>query len=308
MKINIKYNIVLLCALSSLFLEAQIEPMYGMYRFNVNTINPAQAGATKQKDISLLSRWQWTAIDGAPKTHLLSFSMPYKQNVGFGLNLVSDNIGPVSDFYIGADYAYSIALTNKTSIAAGIRLSVINHQVNLAGRDIVDQTDEAFKYNLSSGFRVNPGFGFLLSNPNYYMGISLPRLLRFSYGDVFNISTYKDVQHAFLYGGFQKKINTDIELRPSAMLNFSVDAPLSLDINFMASYQKYFDLGIMYRMADAVGIITGYKFSNGLYAGYSYEYPVSQIRRVSRMTHELALRFTLQDLSQKRILTPRYFN
>ena len=307
-RIIIRQTLALILMSLSVSVYAQIEPMYGMYRFNANAINPAQAGSTKQLDASLLSRWQWTAINGAPKTHVASVSTPYQENVGFALNIVSDNIGPVSDLYVGLDYAYQIPLTNTTKLAAGIRLSVINHSVNLADRNIIDQTDEAFKYNLNSGFRVNPGLGFVLINPKYYVGISLPRILRYSYGDAFNISTYKDVQHSFFYAGYEADINRDVTLRPSIMGNVAVNAPLNLDLNLTATIFDRFDIGMMHRIQDAIGIITGYKFNNGLYLGYSYEYPISQMRRVTRMTNEVAVKFTFNDAREKRILTPRYFN
>lgn len=303
-------KIIFLIGLMSLGVktQAQIEPMYGMYRFNALAINPAQAGANKSIDLSLLSRWQWTAIEGAPKTHVASFNMPFRQNVGFGVNLVSDNIGPVNDLYISTDYAYQIPITRKTKISAGLRLSVINHQVNLSSRKLIDETDEAFKFNMNSGFRVNPGLGFLLINPKYYVGFSMPRLLKFSYGSLYNVSSYKDVQHSFLYAGYNHSLNREITLRPSFIMNTSLDAPVSFDVNMMATFQDVLDLGLMYRAKDAIGLVMGYKFSNGLYAGYSYEYPVSDIRRVSRMTHEFALRFAIRDYSNNRILTPRYFN
>jgi hypothetical protein len=52
-------KIIFLIGLMSLGVktQAQIEPMYGMYRFNALAINPAQAGANKSIDLSLLSRW-----------------------------------------------------------------------------------------------------------------------------------------------------------------------------------------------------------------------------------------------------------
>ncbi len=292
----------------SISIQAQIEPMYGMYRFNALVVNPAQAGANRTSDVSLLSRWQWTAIDGAPKTHSLSFNLPVRQNLGFGVNIVSDNIGPVSDFYLSTDYAYQIPISKKTKISAGIRLSVINHRVDLTSRNLIDKVDESFKTNLNSGFRVNPGLGFVLINPNYFVGFSMPRLLKYSYGSIKDVSSYKDVQHSFLYAGYIYKINREIVLRPSFISNMSVDAPLSFDINATATIKNVIDVGLIYRKDDAVGLLFGYKFNSGLYAGYSYEYPISDIRRVSYMTHELALRFAIKDYSNNRILTPRYFN
>lgn len=287
---------------------AQIEPMYGMYRFNALALNPAQAGTTVSPQISGLSRWQWSGIEGAPNTNTLSFNTPYKQNVGFGATVISDKLGPVSDFYLGLDYGYHVRISNKLKLSSGLRLGIINHRVDLTNRQIVDQNDPAFKTNLNTGFRINPGLGFLLSGENFFAGISMPRLLRYSFGSIQNVSAFKDVNHTFLYGGWNKRINEEVTFRPSVNINFSPDAPVSLDVNAMVTVKRVLDMGLMVRGGDAIGLIFGYKISPSLYLGYSYEYPTSVIKRVSFMSNEIALRFTTGSIDNKRVLTPRYFN
>ena len=287
---------------------AQIEPMYGMYRFNALALNPAQAGTTVSPEISGLSRWQWSGIEGAPNTSSITFNTPYKQNVGFGATIISDRLGPVSDFYVGLDYGYHIRLNNKLKLSSGLRLGIINHRVDLTNRQIVDQNDPAFKTNMNTGYRINPGLGFLLTGENFFAGVSMPRLLRYSFGTLYNVSAYKDVSHTFLYGGWNKVINQDITFRPSVNVNFSPDAPISLDVNAMVTLNRILDLGLMLRGGDAVGLVLGYRASPNLYLGYSYEYPTSVINRVSFMSNEVALRFTLGAVESKKVLTPRYFN
>lgn len=305
MKIKLSILISLLYS-SNLF--AQIEPIYGLYRFNSLVINPAQAGSTPNTQINCVSRWQWTQLEGGPLTNAFSVNMPFKSNTGFGATIVSDNIGPVRDLYIGLDYGYHLKLNNSWKLSAGLRLGIINHSVNLASLSTVDQNDLAFKTNLNTGYRINPGLGFLLTNKQAYFGVSVPRILKYTYGSIRNISQVKDVTHYFLYGGINKRINSDIIFRPSININFISDVPINIDLNATVTLKDFLDIGLMYRHKDAIGLIFGYQFKSNFYAGYCIEYPVSLLNKANFITNEFALRYTIGNFDNKKILTPRYFN
>lgn len=287
---------------------AQTEPIYGLYRFNALTINPAQAGSNANTQINCASRWQWTKLDGAPNTNSLSVNMPFQSNTGFGANIVSDNFGPIKDLYIGLDYGYHMKLSKSLKLSAGLRLGIINHSVNLTSLSTVDQNDLAFKTNLNTGYRINPGVGFLISNKNLYLGVSVPRILKYTYGSLHNISSVKDVTHYFLYGGINYKISPDVIFRPSFNINFITDVPLNVDINSTFTIKEFLDLGIMYRHQDALGLIFGYQFKSNFYAGYCFEYPISILNKANFISNEFALRYIIGNVDNKKIFTPRYFN
>ena len=74
---------------------AQQDPHYTQYMYNMNVINPAYAGSKENLSFGLLYRKQWVDVEGAPSTFSLSGSLPVGKNVGVGLSIISDRIGPV---------------------------------------------------------------------------------------------------------------------------------------------------------------------------------------------------------------------
>ena len=78
MKKNIIILLIFLFALST---NAQQDPQYTQYMYNMNVINPAYAGTEGKDVLSLTSRNQWINIDNAPRTLVMSFSSERKKNV-----------------------------------------------------------------------------------------------------------------------------------------------------------------------------------------------------------------------------------
>ena len=61
--------------------NAQQDPQYTQYMYNMNVVNPAYAGSRGTLSLGLLGRSQWNSVDGAPKsltfsTHCLSAQVP----------------------------------------------------------------------------------------------------------------------------------------------------------------------------------------------------------------------------------------
>lgn len=87
--------IALLVSISDSY--AQQDPHYTQYMYNMNVINPAYAGSKENLSMGLLYRKQWVNLDGAPSTFTFSGHAPVGKNVGMGLSVISDEIGPVKE-------------------------------------------------------------------------------------------------------------------------------------------------------------------------------------------------------------------
>ena len=72
--------------------NAQQDPHYTQYMYNMNVINPAYAGSKENLSFGLLYRKQWVNVEGAPTTVSLAGSSPVGKNVGIGLSVISDEI------------------------------------------------------------------------------------------------------------------------------------------------------------------------------------------------------------------------
>ena len=88
----IRKSSLLLLFVLPLFGYGQQESYYSLYRYNMNVINPAFAGADASNMLSFTSRSQWASVQDAPRTLAFAYSSARENNVGLGLSLVSDKV------------------------------------------------------------------------------------------------------------------------------------------------------------------------------------------------------------------------
>ena len=110
-KLNIRKIIltILLC-LTSFLNFSQQEAQFTQYMYATQIFNPAYSGNRGIMSLKFLGRSQWLDIEGAPKTSILAFDTPIgkTENMGLGLSVFNDQIGPVDETNFSVDYAYSI--------------------------------------------------------------------------------------------------------------------------------------------------------------------------------------------------------
>ena len=97
MKIFYKTVLILLIFTFSQFLSAQEEIQYTQYMYTPSLLNPAFVGMREEMNISIIHRSQWVGVNGAPISQSLVFDTPINDNVGFGLNVLHDKIGPYTE-------------------------------------------------------------------------------------------------------------------------------------------------------------------------------------------------------------------
>jgi type IX secretion system PorP/SprF family membrane protein len=98
------FLLAILILMSFLDVNAQQAPHYTQYMYNMNVINPAYAGSKENLYFGLLYRKQWVEIEDAPTTGTFFIHSPVGRNVGLGLSVISDKIGPVEENNFYADF------------------------------------------------------------------------------------------------------------------------------------------------------------------------------------------------------------
>ena len=101
--------------------NAQQDPHYTQYMYNMNVVNPAYAGSKEQLSGALLYRQQWAGLEGAPKTASLALHSPVGKNVGLGFSAISDKIGPVEESNVYADFSYKLNLGDDRKLYFGLK-------------------------------------------------------------------------------------------------------------------------------------------------------------------------------------------
>lgn len=293
--------------------QAQQDPHYTQYMYNMNVMNPAYAGSKENLAVGLLYRAQWVDIEGAPKTGTLSVHSPVGKNVGLGLSAITDKIGPVDESNVYADFSYTLNLGGEHRLALGIKAGATFHKVGLfsdiGNGHVPDINDPAFRENSSNTF-FNIGTGFFYYTQKYYLALSVPNMLKSKHLDIRNDGREyqfgSETQHYFLTGGYVFDLSENTKFKPSFMLKSAFNAPTSLDASANMMFFDRFEIGATYRLDDSFGGMVNYAVTPNIRIGYAYDRIISDLKVSTQSSHEIMLLFDL-NFPKKVSVSPRYF-
>ncbi len=276
--------------------------------FNTLALNPAYAGSADIMTIMALSRHQWVGLEGAPTTQTFTLHTPLKnQNIGLGLSVINDKVGPVQQTGFYGDFAYRLKVGAESRLALGLKFGGNYFSADLADLETVTADDPA-NTNVGGEFLPNAGFGVYWSSKRYYLGVSAPKLLKNEIGETNSVSGLvgEEERHYFLIGGMVFDLNDDIKFKPSFMAKVVEGAPFSIDVNLSFLLREKLWLGAMHRLGDSFGCIVQYQFSEQLRAGYAFDLTTSQLGDYNNGTHEIMLNYDLR-FTKNKTISPRYF-
>lgn len=293
--------------------NAQQDPQYTQYMYNMNVVNPAYAGSKEALAIGLLYRSQWVDINEAPKTATLSVHSPVGKNVGLGLSVISDRIGPVEENNLFVDFSYTLNLGGKHRLAFGLKTGATIQNIGLfsdIGNGFVpDASDEAFSENTSNTY-LNIGSGVFYYTDKYYVSFSVPNMLKSTYLDVTTNGQQfeygSEVLHYFLSAGYVFDLSPSAKFKPSFLMKSAFNVPTSIDVSANFLFLDRFEIGANYRLDDSIGAMANISVSDGIRIGYAYDYLTSDLNIRANGSHEIMLLFDL-NFSKKVSISPRFF-
>jgi type IX secretion system PorP/SprF family membrane protein len=305
-----KIYFIAILALSVLTeVQAQQDPNYTQYMYNMSVINPAYAGSKESLSGGLLYRAQWVGIEDAPSTGTFFIHSPVGKNVGLGLSVISDKIGPVEENNFYADFSYTLNMGGEHRLAFGLKAGATMHKVDFNNiyPTLPDQDpNDPFSSGNPNATFLNVGAGVFYYTQKYYVAFSVPNMLKAKYLDFKGSKYGTEEMHYFLTGGYVFDINPNLKFKPFAMLKSSLNAPTSFDVstNFLM-YDKL-ELGLTYRLEDSFGAMVNFAITPNLKIGYAYDHVISDINTVAPASHEVILLFDL-NFPKKVSQSPRYF-
>jgi type IX secretion system PorP/SprF family membrane protein len=304
-KIYITIVIVLIAILDG---NAQQDPHYTQYMYNMNVINPAYAGSKENLSFGLLYRKQWVNIDGAPSTFTLSGSSPIGKNLGLGLSMISDEIGPVKEQNVYTDLSYTLNLGGEHRLAFGLKAGVTFQKIGL-NSDIAYSLpfpdDDAFKQDTNT-INFNIGTGIFYYTDKYYIAFSVPNMIKSTHLDYNGVKYGTEVQHYFLTGGYVFDLSPTLKFKPFVMLKSAFSAPVSVDVSTNFLIIEKFEIGATYRLDDSFGAMINFAISPVMRIGYAYDQVVSDLNITTPSSHEIILLFDL-NIAKKVSRSSRYF-
>ncbi len=309
-------TIIILILLGTFSSNAQQDPQYTQYMYNTEVVNPAYAGNREVLSFGLLYRAQWVGFEGAPKTGTFTANSPLGDNMGLGLSIVRDEIGPSVETNFNIDYSYSIHTSETAKLSFGLKAGIDLLDVDFTKLNLPDYPVGEDPYfaenNIDNKLQPQIGAGIYYNTEKFYAGVSVPNFLTTKHFDKSSIAntqvetTAAERMHYFLIAGYVFDLSDDLKFKPATLFKMVSGSPLQADVsaNFLI-YDKL-TLGAAYRWSAAMSGLVGFQFTDQIFLGFAYDYQTTDIEDYSDGSYEFMLRIELFNRPE-RVLTPRFF-
>jgi len=293
---------------------AQQEALFTHYTFNTLAVNPAYAGSRDALTATGLNRSQWVGFPDAPITQTVTVHSPLvTENLGVGVSLVRDQAGATTNSGFAFDFAYKIPFGEKGQLSFGLKTSLTFRKDDLSGLDIIESNDPNFEQTIQNQILPNLGFGLYYKQPNYYLGFSVPKILKNKFNTDFDSNSTNSAaqtRHFYLIAGTVIELEkySNLTLKPTGLLKITNGAPVQLDLSALFFYNDLVWFGPIVRAFDAIGVLAGLNISEQFSVGYSFDWSFgNNTGRYNGGSHELLLRYDFIFNNQLKIESPRYF-
>jgi type IX secretion system PorP/SprF family membrane protein len=309
MRIKIVSFVFLLVFLSG---YGQQDAQFTQYMYNTININPGYAGSREAMSVFAMHRTQWVGLDGAPITNTASVNTPINgSNVGLGVSIINDRIGPSDENNIAIDFSYSINTSDRYKLSFGLKASANLLNIDFNKLSQYDQNDYAFQTNIDNKFSPNIGVGFYLHSDNTYVGLSAPYLLETKHFDRYaatgaNSHVAKENINLYLIAGHVLDLSYNVKFKPYLFIKYVQGAPLQVDLSTNFMFNDKFVAGLAYRWSAAVSAMVGFQASDSWFIGYGYDLETTRLSNYNSGSHEIFLRYELFNKYTK-IISPRFF-
>lgn len=261
--------------------NAQQDPNFTLYNFNMNIINPAYAGIKDSPELNLVYRSQYIGIEDAPRTASLAYSRPLMKNLGLGVSLINDHVFVLTQTDLAVDVSYKVQLSERTKMYFGLKGGGGFTNVDLTKAN-ARENDPLFAQN-QSFFNPHIGAGFHLQNEKIYISISTPNLLsgnRYEKkGNAPTAATEKP--HYYIGGGYYYNLTDNLVLTPMLMIRVVEGGLPSYDVGSSLEVDQKFTGGVNLRLDEMISVYGLVNLNNKLKSGVAYDLTISNVSMVN---------------------------
>lgn len=287
----------ILAFFSVLCMNAQHDNLYSQYMFNGLLLNPAYAGSNGVLSATALNRNQWVGFDGAPKNSTFSLHTPLKnKKLNLGITFINDRYGITTQNKINGVVAYRIFF-KKSSLSFGLQGGVDLIKNNWNNVQTTTPGDAVFTNQFSQQNLPQIGCGLYYKANKFYIGVSSPDMVSIKVSGI----VYKA---AFLTAGYLFDVSENVKIKPSVLVRYIKDSPISLDANAFV-YFKMVGIGYSYRTCNEMVFLASININKQFSAGYAYDYVASKLHTYVRGSHEVMLKYEFGYKVNPQ--SPRYF-
>ena len=284
----------------------QQEPHFTQYSDNMLFVNPAYAGSGGVFNLTDIHREQWVGFDGRPVSTTLSAHTPLtRESIGVGLTMVSDKTGPIKQTMFYGDYSYTIKVNRSGGkLSFGIKAGMNVISVATSGLQTTDSSDPNLIQNARNNINPNFGFGMYYHSPRFFIGGSSPKMIERSYDGI--SASNIERRHFFGIAGGVIPLNRDWKLRPTTLVKFTSNSPVSIDASVAGIYKEKLWLGAMYRLNAAFGVFTQFQITPQFKLVIATDFGTQAIRNYNYGTYEVLVSYDFK-FKKEGLRSPRFF-
>lgn len=306
--------------------NAQQEQQFTQFMFNKNYYNPAFAGFRGVPSITGIYRNQWIGFDGSPISTMLSFDTPvFNQNAGLGIQVANFDIGIMNTWQFNLFYSYNIRFTDKISLRAGIGGGFKSLNVDFSDPNVIinQPGDPSIVMGDQQRFTGNFGVGGVLDFSGFYIGASVPSILRNVIGEEDGQAIIAEyVPHIYGIIGGQANFSDRVALQPTLLVSYAENSPVDFDFNLSLLFDDRFLIGSSYRhggtgFAESIDFNLFYQIVSSFGIGAAYDLSIDDVAELGTGSIEFLARYDFgggagisgsgTGSGREKLANPRYF-
>ena len=281
---------------------AQQEYSFTNY-FEVNSFyNPAATGASDVHGVTGLFRRQWVGFEGTPLTGGVVYDTRLdKYRMGLGGYVFTDRVGATFMTNVAVNYSYSLKLNDDLQLAFGLDGGVDIYSTDY-DRLVYWQDDQMFDNQRAVHTVPRAGVGTHFYGENFYVGISVPRLLNFNNTSALSISADNlpsVVSNYYVTAGYTFDAGDQFKIQTNLLGKYTKNVIPQGDINVMCTYQDMIGLGVGYKSLGFATTYIQYQYEDVVKIGYAFDFSLTEMARYSTGTHEIMIQYILPKKQNK---------
>lgn len=262
------------------------------YVTRIYSINPATAGLSDQLAVQMTGIQQIAGVNDGPISSTLTVNSPvYNSQMAWGIGTMIDKFGPTTNLQLHLNYSHLVKISDFSLLSLGVRACLDNYQVKFSDISLENPNDPLFDSNIEGAFQPNFGFGSYFYTNDYFVGISMPRMLQSAFrsdgGGVFQNRS----RPIFITGGYYFDVSKKVTILTSFLSRTSQDEPSISDVSIQLYYGSVLSAGIGFRFQRALVFLLGADFGATWKLAYAYDHNIGDIANVKVGKHELTLQY-----------------
>jgi type IX secretion system PorP/SprF family membrane protein len=295
---------LLLCKIS---VRAQWDVSLNQYWALKGYYNPSVVGENEEIRISGIYHYNWSGIESAPKTSIITADMPFQlwgKRHGIGVILNTQTLGPKSNSILATQYAYRQKMGSgylSAGIQAGIyRLTFDTGNLTLADDSATNNT-AMIRTNFTDQRVFDFNAGLSWTGRHFFAGISAMHLTSPGFyilsdaAPVAVASSDSIRRHIPRSYNFMASYNISsfypLDIQPMIWVQ-GTKAVTQIQVTMKAIYKQKYSGGASWVKNDGYVFFAGAIFRD-MEAGYSYSLHTQSIGKDSKGSHEIYVRYRI---------------